>query len=380
MSTMFPLTIKGANENPNKELLRSDLIVFKPIVAFQTYATFSMIDAQTGTDKANQTDVEFRRIRFGASGAPYKRLKYNFQLHFDRLGESVYSFAKGNYGGVKVWNAYLSYQLLNQNALLNLHLGYFWAATSREYNTSPWAIGSFDKVRATWYLRHFMSGKGNGIESGVGLGGLKNFDHWGMNYRIGTYETDAYSSISFSNRLYTARVAFSIGELEQKKYKYMLSGNQWGKRNGITLGFGGSTQKNGMLDSNSSLFFKKSLTYGADILFDYKGFRFDAEYFLLKREVQNSESFHGSEWHIRAGYLIPVKGKLIEPSITYDYYEGNGNRLVYKYIGDDCTLDIGVNYYLNKDKLKLSAHYMMQNGTVNSNTGDLLGMSCIYRL
>ncbi len=377
---LLPTIVFGGNETVKKESVYIDSKVFKPIVAFQTYATYSMNEDKFGDDYANHLDVEFRRMRFGASGSPYERLKYSFQLSLDRLGEDSYSAIKGSYSGISVWNAFLSYQILKENSLLNLHAGYFWAATSREFNTSPWAVGSFDKVRATWYLRQFSTGKGNGIESGIGLGGLKNFDNWGINYRIGTYETDAYCSSKFSNRLYTARIAFSIGDPEQTKYNYMLCGNQWRKRNGVTVGFGGSSQNDGLLNATSDLYFDKSLTYGADILIDYEGLRIDGEYFLMKRTAAGFNDYSGNEWHVRVGYTMPFKGKLLEPAITYDAYDAKGNASLFKYIGYDRTLDVGLNYYLNRDKLKLTAHYVIQNGTVNSNTGDYLGLSCIYRL
>lgn len=378
LGSLISEALLGANKVENKKAYVLESKAFKPIVAFDTYVTLSTGEAKYGDRYTSRFDVEFRRMRFGASGSLVDRFKYSFQLYLDRLGKDEYSSVKGSYSGVNIWNAYLSYQVLKKSLLLNLHVGYFWAATSREFNTSPWAIGSFDKVRATWYLRQFSTGKGNGVESGLGIGGLTNFKNWGINYRIGTYETATYNNVDFVSRLYAGRVAFTIGDPEQKKYKYMLAGNQWRKRNGITIGLGGSSQNNGLL--NSGIYFSKSLTYGADILIDYKGFRFDAEYFILERTAIGLNDYMGNEWHIRFGYMFPVQNKLLEPTLTYDSYEGRGNSNLYEFIGYDHTIDIGVNYYLNRDKLKLTLHYLIQEGTVSSNIGDYLGMSCIYRL
>jgi len=102
---------------------------------------------------------------------------------------------------------------------------------------------AFDKTRAGSLLRTFVTGKSNGIESGVGIGGLKNFRGFGISYRIGTYDPEAYVNPFSGSRLYTYRVMFSFGEPEAIKYSYMLTGNHWGKRIGVTVGFGWAAQK-----------------------------------------------------------------------------------------------------------------------------------------
>jgi hypothetical protein len=352
--------------------------MFSPFIVLESWATYSMGEEKSGVEYADRADVSFRRLRFGACGNPYSWLKYSFHLQLDRLGEDSYASTKGSYCGLSIWNAYMTAKLLKDSELLNLEVGYFWAAISREFNTAPWAVGSFDKTRSNWYMRNFVTGTGNGIESGVALGGLKNFDKFGISYRIGTYEPDLYSSPEYASRLYTGRVMFSFGDPEQTTYKYMLSGNQWRKRNGITLGLGGSTQSNGAL--TDSTFFDHSTAYGADILINYKGLRVDGEYFLFNRSATDVEDFDGTQWHLRMGYSFILAGKYIEPVVSYENYEGEGTTDLYKYIGDDNTLDLGVNWYINKDKLKLALHYVIQDGSISSNTGDYIGLACQLRL
>ena len=207
--------------------------MFFPFIVVESWATYSMNEKKNGTEYADRADMSLRRFRFGASGAPYAWLKYNFHWQLDRLGEDPYAATKGSCVGMDVWNAFLTAKLLKDSEWLNVEAGYFWAAISREYMTSPWAVGSFDKARACWYMRCFVTGTGNGVESGVALGGVKNFDNFGLSYRVGTYEPDLYKSAKYASRLYTGRVMFSIGDPEQSTYKYMLSGNQWRKRNGV---------------------------------------------------------------------------------------------------------------------------------------------------
>ncbi len=360
-----PFTVAG-NDN-----------LFKPVVALETWVTYSMDEKKGTTEYANRPDVSFRRFRFGGSGSPYSWLGYDFQLYVDRLGEDDYASTKGSYGGIGIWNAYITAKLLKNSELLNLHAGYYWAAISREFNTSPWAVGSFDKTRSNWYMRSFVTGTGSGIESGIGLGGLKNFGNFGLSYRVGVYEPQAYNNSSFADRLYTGRVMFSIGDPEQTSYKYMLTGNQWRKRKGVTLGLGASTQSDGKLTDTT--FFDHSIAFGADILADYEGLRIEGEYFMFTRSA-GVDNFNGYQWHVRAGYSFTAGKGYLEPSVSYDKYEGKGERSLFKYIGDDNTLDIGLNWYMNKDKLKLAFHYVIQDGSVSSNIGDYLGLSFQVRI
>ncbi|MDA3852839.1 MAG: hypothetical protein PF444_01145, partial [Bacteroidales bacterium] len=325
-----------------------------------------------------RSDVYLRRFRFGASGQPYSFLKYSFMLHVDRIGEDEFSATKGSYKGVGLWNAYTTIKALTKSELLNVHLGYFWAAVSRDFMTAPWTVGSFDKSYSTYYLRHFITGAGNGITSGVALGGLKNFDRMGLNYRVGIYNPQSYLSAAYSSRLYTGRVMWSLGDPEQKKYKYMLSGNHWSKRNGVTLGVGASSQKDGKL--SETLFFDQSWTYGGDLLVNYGGWSLTAEYYKMGRNAKAYDAFEGTAINLRAGYNIKIKSTFIEPNISYDSYQASGDESLYKFVGDDNTFDVGVNWYLNKDKLKVALHYVMQEGSAACNSGDYMGLALQFKL
>ena len=365
-------TIESKEEESFLTLKYNEKKAFKPNIALEIWGTYNLHNKNTD-EKNNRFDVSLRRFRFGASGSPYSWLSYSFQFHADRLGEDNYAFTKGSYGGIDIWNAYITVKLLKESELLNVHAGYYWAAIGRQFNTSPWAVGSFDKTRAGWFLRSFITGKGNGIESGVGVGGLINFNNFGISYRVGTYEPKAYATDENSSRLYTGRVMFSFGIPEQKKYSYMLSGNQWGKRTGVTVGLGISNQNNGKL--TDTIIWKNSMAYGTDVLINFKGLRIDGEYYLMKRTAKKMDDFDGSEFHVQAGYDIPLKNTFLEPSFTYEKYLGKGNTTLFKYIGDDVTYDMGINWYLTEQKVKLSLHYVMQEGSISAALGDFLGMA-----
>lgn len=215
--------------------------LYKPFFAIQAWATYSFNETNNGKPLANQTDVHLRRLRFGGTGQPYSWLKYMIQIHADRLGENPNASTKGSFRGVQIWNAFLTAKLSKNSELIHLHAGYFWAAVSREFNTRPWDVVSLDKTRSVVYLRNFVTGKGNGIESGIGLGGLKNRDGFGFSYRVGIFVPEAFSSPAHGNPLFTGRFMFSFGDPENERYSFMLPGVNLRKK-GITLSLGGSYQ------------------------------------------------------------------------------------------------------------------------------------------
>nr|WP_321412589.1 hypothetical protein [uncultured Carboxylicivirga sp.] len=378
--SFFSGELQAQSEPKDKSVwLKPDMDkVFKPIVSIETWATYSSHEKDEDHEYVNRNDTQIRRFRAGAQGQPYWFLGYSFQLQLDRLGQDGYSSTKGSYGGIDVWNAYITAKLLKNSDLLNVHAGYFWAATSRQFNTSPWAVSGFDKTRACWYMRSFSTGKGNGIESGIGLGGFKNWKGFAINYRIGVYEPKAFENPDYASRLLTGRLMFSFGDPEQSKYSYMLSGNQWRNRKGVSVAIGGSNQNNCYL--NESLYFDQTQTYGGDIAVDYVGLHIDGEYYKMSRTAEGYDDFKGTEAHLCVSYNLIIANKYLEPTITYDYYEGEGPKELFKHIGNDETWDIGVNWYLNKDRLKMSAHYILQSGSAASRVGDYAGLALQLRL
>jgi len=376
----FVTVVAQAQSETGKPFLFSNFQkdkAFETELNIESWLTYSMNESKNGIDYADRADISFRRIRAVAKGEPYSWLQYELEMDLDRLGEDPYASTKGSYCGIDLWKAYVTVKL-SKSELINLHLGYYWAAISRDFLTSPWSISSFDKSRADWYLRYFVTGKGNGIENGLGFGGLKNYSHWEISYRLGAYSPEAFTSGEHANPLIAGRLMLSVGDPEQTKYKYLLCGNHWNKRNGITVGFGFSTIGKTNIDDNILLNYSSS--YGTDLAASMGHFKIEAEYFRMKRSANGYTDFSGDEWLLRCGYNIPVKGTLIEPTITGERYMGKGAKELFKYIGDDLTIDVGVNWYLNKDKLKLAVHYVNQQGSCSPNVGDYLGMAFVFRL
>ncbi|WP_075601651.1 porin [Saccharicrinis aurantiacus] len=362
--------------NPFIKLDKNKL--FQPVLDLEFWYVYSMNEKQSGEEVYDRSDAMFRRVRIGAKGNPTPWLNYIFRFSADRVGEDVYTAVKGSYNGISVWNGYFTIKPLSDKNLLNIHMGYFWTGVSREFTNSPWNVASLDKTRSNYYLRHFVSGKGNGIESGIALGGIKNFNKCAISYRTGVYEPSAYSCSNYGNKLFTGRAVLTIGDGEQSKYSYMVPANNWRKTKSISIGLGGSSQQNGKLCD--SVLFKTSYTYGADLLVCYKGIRIEGECFAMKREDQAKQKIDAITWYARASYNFIIANKYIEAVVCYDSYDASGSKSVYKFIGDDNSLDMGLNWYLSKDKLKLALHYIIQDGTTSPNLGNYIGTALQFRL
>ena len=256
---------------------------------------------------------------------------------------------------------------------MQLHAGYYWAAISREYCTIPWSVSSFDKTQSVWYLRCFLTGKSNGIDGGIGFGGLKNYENTGFQYRFAIHDPTLYASPKYANPLISGRFMFTIGDPEQTKYSYMFKGNQWRKRKGITIGTGAAFQgkTDNQKDDASHVLFDYSTAFGADFLINYGGWALDGEFYRMIRDAEHYLTFTGNEWHLRLSHTFEIHNYFFEPSVMLSKYKGSGD--LFRYIGTDEMFDVGVNWYLKKDKVKVSLHYVLQDGNASSNVGDYVG-------
>ncbi len=128
-----------------------------------------------------------------------------------------------------------------------------------------------------------------------------------------------------------------------------------------------------MLSGSDSIFFDNSIAYGTDILINYGSFSVDGEYFIMNRMAHDYSNFDAYEWHFRTAYLISIGNYYLQPSLMISKYFGEGEKKLYKYIGDDLMYDAGINWYIKKDKIKLSLHYVSQSGSVSKEKGSYFG-------
>jgi hypothetical protein len=343
----------------------SQPIALSPVVKMESWMVCPVYSKDVAGKGSINNDLFFRRLRLGAKGNIRDRLSCHFSLAADQLGINEENPIKGKYRGVYVWNAYIDCKGFRNSDILHIHTGYLWAAVSREFNTSPWNVPSLDKSYATAIFRNFTTGKNNGIESGLAIGGNYHKGPMGFMYRTGMYYPEKYTGSSLWNPLLTGRMVFVLGDPEQPKYKYMTSSNPFRKRKGISLGTGGSFQgrTNKQLSETDSVYFQYNVTGGIDLLFEYNFIHVDAEYYLMERRHEDSsDTYQAREWHVRIAFrLEPVKDLCLQPACMVSGYHGTGDLFQ---AGEFRMLDIGCNVYPEKLKTSLGLHYVIQKGSL----------------
>lgn len=379
----------------------------------QLWGVYTIDRVEDNTKYDNRMDFFLRRSRVGFQGKISENLSWRVWFAYDNVGlDSHTALTKSNNGLIGVnsnnkefylWDAFFTYALHKNWA--NITVGYFRPQVGRESITAGFEVTSFEKALTNFYLRQHIVGIGPGRDTGINIGGLYNDEKskWGINYNFGIFNTGKFNGgTGGDSLLYTARIALSLGDPEMEKYGMGYKVNYFGKRNGITLAVNYSYQGRAQ-DTNSyplavkggvwtgsdltinvpKYSFKNNQLLGFDILANYKDFTFNTEYDELKRDYDRSNlSYKDKVWHVRAGYNFTLPNKtILEPAITYSEWKGSNSSLNGN--GKFKTTDVGLNWYIKQNKLKLNLHYVDQNGSAyslytgtnqNGKAGDYIGV------
>lgn len=367
----------------------------------QLWGVYTMDRVEGTTKYDNRLDFLLRRSRVGFQGSITEDLTWRIWFAYDNVGVDSHtalynindsknpSNGLGLIGGndknqqFYLWDAFFTYSLHKNWA--NITVGYFRPQVGRENITTGFEVTSFEKALTNFYLRRHLTGTGPGRETGINIGGLYNDESkkWGINYNFGVFNVDKFSGgTGGDNLLYTARIALSLGDPEMKKYTMGYKVNYFGKRNGITFVFNYAYQGRGK-DTNSyplasgnwvsqltgnvpKVQFKNNQLLGFDILANYKDLTFNFEYDELKRTHDDSRlDYKDKVWHVRAGYNFALPNKtILEPAITYSEWKGDANSLNGN--GKFKVTDVGLNWYIKQNNIKLNLHYVKQSGDKKS--------------
>lgn len=314
----------------------------------------------------NRLNVYLRRARLGFSGEPYGGLRYQLSLAYDNLGKDDFSAAVGreNMATFGVLDAFLTWRISRKD-WLHLSAGYFRPQIGRESITSAFQVNSYEKSISQTYLRQHLVGQSNGRSNGISIGGQwRNTPNFTINYTLGFFNTPRHSGAKWA-ALYTGRLLLMFGEPESVSYQLNHKANYFGKRQGFSIALVGSQQ--GVTER-----FEQSQTVGLDVLLNLGQFNFSGEWHWLRRQL-------GQRWlenqtgFARMGYnIILLKKYVLEPSLMISLMRGRadiGSETGF-FSGNDEVIDVGINWYLAEQKLKLNLHYVWQNGDANSLISD----------
>ena len=388
--------------------------------------TYDPKSADNGTPVDPRADVYLRRYQLTFKGNAYTNLSYQFSLAMDNVGKDSLT---GTVGGpqnsnpttIQVQDAYVGWKAYGN--LANVTFGLLKPVLSRGLISSFTSTTSLDNPLTYTYERDHLLTASTARASGIGLGG-----QWGndtaafltIGYDAGVFDvfqdkSSASATPASSSKwapLLTGRLSVTIGDPESKAYGISRSDNSLGARNGITFGLFGSYQgATGLkIDSSvststvkkvsktvsstpaattvdaDSVVLKTSRKYvggfdlnsvtGADVFVEFHGFTLNGEVAWLYREFSDADAakwkgvlpannYTDFTWHVRAAYAIPVKKTFVEPSAMFTRFEGDANSAANP-SGEDQQLDLGVNWYLQKNNVKLGLHWILQDGTYKS--------------
>jgi hypothetical protein len=339
----------------------------QPFASVQLWAVYTMgeqlqlEDNQPMEHLQDRLNFITRRARIGFKGKPYKGLSYFLNVQYDNLGKDRYGAIRGavNTGTLGILDAFITYRLTSKNDLFHLTAGYFHPQFSRESITGDMNVSAFDKSPLQGYVRGHITGKSYGRTTGLNLGGQFTSGTLTIGYNVSvnnniTTSTEATETTGkYWSPLLVDRVTFSFGDPDKKQYSMMYETNNFfNERKGITIGLNSSHQ------GKTDIFTTNDFA-GVDAMLNYNAFNFDIEGASLRRRVEG-QTYKMKTWQMRAGYnIIIAKKAFIEPTVMYMAFEGDAGAVN---SGEEEMIDMGVNWYLNKRNLKLSLHYVMQDG------------------
>lgn len=334
----------------------------------QTEARYEAVD--------NRINTQLRRSRLGFRASVTDDIEIVVISSADFIGRDVLAGTLGgaNNGGspsLRIWDAYVRWRFNALDQPLFLGVGYLAPQFGREATTSPFRVTSMEKAFSMNYIRRHLTGIGPGRAAGLQIGGfyLNPEQNLALQYHGGIFNP-VYEALSGNTTgqafapLLTGRVIVMIGDPEMRRYSTAYTINHFGERRGVSVAFSGAYQgKTDLFETNTAS--------GMDILLNWGPWNFDTEFAWLRREgVGETFKATATTAHVRLSYNIDLpNGRIIEPVIMAMQYNGAKSATkqaqasqVRMPAGSDHHLDIGVNLYLNRNKLKLSLHYTMQDG------------------
>lgn len=320
--------------------------------------------ASTGNEKRN--DLYIRRGRIGVRGKLRNDLSFNVVFAYDGIGRDKNTAGQGlvNDGDNRdfyLWDAFWTW---SYKPMLNITAGFFRPQFSRENITAAFNVISFEKSLVNFQPRNQLIGRNTGREVGLNIGGLYLKNGWSINYNIGAFDMTSDKIVGTGKRWYpmlVSRAAFTIGDPEMDNYRLSYFNSYYGERKGITFAINGTYQGQTEIFNNNGLF-------GGDILANYGPFDFVAEYdWLYRSTIDKTNAATNTIDKVssyRLGYNYKLKNdKIIQAAVMYSLQNGDRSGANEHLNGltntsDQELYDIGINYLLNKDKLKFNLHYV----------------------
>lgn len=317
-----------------------------------------------GYDGPPRYDMFIRRGRLGTTGRITPRIFYNATFAYDGVGKDSLSAAAG------VPNAednttffprdvFITYSV---HPLLNITTGYFRPRAGKESFYSSSFVISQEKSWASFQPRFHLVGRGIGRETGVNVGGLQLWRGFGLLYDVGVFDCNHPRIVgdnSIWTPLLTGRIVAFFGDPEVTEYTLTFVQSGYGQRKGLSIGANAGYQSRTQLfRDNAMVGIDAQLNYGPlDVLFEYN--------WMYRKNTLNGAGFLPTTDRMltfKAGWNFLLPGQTILQAVFMYSDERADAQFADRqnpFTGSDAqhVIDIGVNYLLRRDRLKLGLHY-----------------------
>lgn len=321
----------------------------------------------------HQNDLYIRRGRLGVKGNLQKNLAFNINFAYDGVGRDKETAGNGSPNpddnhDFYLWEAFAMWQY---KPLLNITAGYFRPQVGREHMTAAVQTSSFEKSLSNFQPRAHAIARSTGRELGLNLGGLYLGQGWSFNYNLGVFDMSGKKLIgekAASEPMLASRVALTLGDPEMEKYGIGYNYSSYGKRKGITFGLNSTYQ-------GETSIFRSNSFYGGDVMANWGPWDASVEYDWLYRstfidvepndlipQIAMSSTDRVSTYRLVYNYVLK-NGQVLQAAGMYSAQHaqdaGNlGGFNEYTAATDQKVYDLGINYLINKNKLKLNLHYV----------------------
>ncbi|AHM60146.1 hypothetical protein D770_09445 [Flammeovirgaceae bacterium 311] len=320
-----------------------------------------------------RNDMYIRRGRLGVKGNLQEDVSFNVAFAYDGIGRDKKTAGNGSPNpddnhDFFLWEAFINWAY---TPMLNITTGYFRPQVGREHMTAAFKTQSFEKSLSNFQPRAHAIARGTGRELGLNIGGLHLGSGWSFNYNLGVFDMSAeklVGEVAGWAPMIASRLAFTLGDPEMKQYGIGYTHSYYGKRKGITFGLNSTYQR-------ESEIFKSNSFYGADVLANWGAWDFTVEYdwlyrsSILQKEVTDispivTQATTDKVYTYKLAYNhVLNNGKVLQAAGMYsgqlaDNYGSNGGLNSLTGASDQQVYDLGINYLLKQDNLKLSLHYV----------------------
>lgn len=331
-------------------------------------------------EASSRMDTYIRRARFGLGGQLNSKALFYVGFTYDGIGKDTLSASAGDPNpndnftfGIR--DAFFTYKF---HPLFNLTLGYFRPRAGKEsIYTSAFNI-SQEKGQPSFHPRVHMVGRPIGRETGINIGGFKRGKKHSFLYDFGFFDTNhptiRGAGLSWSPLL-TARGVWMIGDPEMETYMLVYSQSGFMERKGLSLGANVTYQ-------NKTDLFQNNMVQGIDAQLNYGPLDLLGEYMWLYRETPIDGSFRSTTdnsyvikaaWNVALPKLQILQFSLMRTATTPDnQFEvaainpWTRARLHEEWAG-------GINWMLNRNRLKVGLHYVQGNRQFFGNQGSAVG-------